>query len=93
VDRDGLAVVVQHDDLDEPACTVSADVEVSITLTDDPDGVAYGVFDVEVCNTVLARAVSAISTDAGYLAPGEQSTVCDANAPSLVTATVTATQR
>lgn len=92
MDRDGLAVVVQLDDLEEPTCAVSADVEVSITLTDDADGIAYGVFDVEVGNTVLAGG-SAISTNAGYLARSDWSTVCDANAPSLVTARVTATHR
>ncbi len=67
MDRDRLAVIVEDDNLEEPASLVSADVQVALSSTDHTYGLAYRVFDVEVGDTVLAAA-SAISTYAGYLA-------------------------
>jgi hypothetical protein len=67
VDRHRLAVVVENDDLKEPAGPVGADVEVTVALAHYADGVADCVLDALVGNTVLT-ALSAISTYAGCLA-------------------------
>jgi len=52
-----LAVVVERDDLQEPAGSVGTDVEITVTLAHYADGVADCVLDVLVGNTVLARVV------------------------------------
>jgi len=68
VDRHRLAVAVENDNLKESAGPVGTDVEVTVALAHHPDGVADCVLDVLVGNPCL-RALSAISTYAGYLCP------------------------
>lgn len=53
MDRHQLAVVVQNDDLKEPAGPISADVELAVTLVHHADSVADCVLDVLVDNAVL----------------------------------------
>jgi hypothetical protein len=50
VDCHGLAVVIDNDDLEEPASPVSTDVKVTVVLAYHADDVADCVFDVFVCN-------------------------------------------
>ena len=56
VDRQWL-VVVDNDNLEEPARPVRADVKITVALADHPDGIADRVRDVLVGNTVLAGIV------------------------------------
>ena len=57
VDGHRLAVVVEDDDFEEPARTVSTDVEIAVSLVDDAYGVADGVFNVGAVDAVLAGGV------------------------------------
>ena len=57
MDRHRLAVVVENDDLKEPAGPVGTDVEITVALAHYADGVADCVFDVLVGNTVLTGVV------------------------------------
>ena len=57
MDRHRLAVVVENDDLEEPAGPVGTDVEVTVALAHYADGVADCVLDVLVGNTVLTSVV------------------------------------
>ena len=57
MDRHRLAVVVEHDDFQEPAGPVGTNVEITVTLAHYAEGVANCVLDVLVGNTVLARVV------------------------------------
>ncbi len=57
MDRHRLAVVVKGDDFQEPPGPVGTDVEITIALAHNADGIADCVLDVLVGNTVLARAV------------------------------------
>ena len=68
MDRHRLAVVVEHNDFQEPAGPVGTNVEITVALAHYAEGVANCVLDVFVGNTVL-RALSAIYTYAGYFAP------------------------
>lgn len=52
-----LAVVVENNDFEQPARTVSTDVEIAVSLVDDAYGVADGVLDVGVVDAVLAGGV------------------------------------
>ena len=67
MDRHRLAVVVENDDLEEPAGPVGTDVEVTVALAHYADGVADCVLDVLVGNTVLTSVVRDLPY-AGYLA-------------------------
>lgn len=55
MDRHWLAVVVEGEDFQEPAGPVGTDVEITITLAHNADGIAACVLDVLTGNTVLAR--------------------------------------
>jgi hypothetical protein len=55
--RHRLAVVVEKDDLEEPARSVGVDVEVAVALVQDACGVADRMLDVFVGDTVLAGVV------------------------------------
>jgi len=57
VDRHRLAVVVEHDDFQEPASPVGTNVEITVTLAHYAEGVANCVLDVLVGNTVFTRVV------------------------------------
>jgi hypothetical protein len=57
VDRHRLAVVVENDDLKEPAGPVGTDVEVTVALAHYADGVADCVLNILVGNTVLTGVV------------------------------------
>ncbi len=57
MDRNELSVVIENDDLKEPAGSVGTDVEIAIALAHNADGVADCVLDVLVVNTVLAGVV------------------------------------
>ncbi|WP_219069554.1 hypothetical protein [Candidatus Mycobacterium methanotrophicum] len=57
MDRHGLAVVVENDDLKEPASAVGTDVEVTVGPADYADGIVDCVLDVLVGNTVLTGVV------------------------------------
>ncbi len=57
VDGHRFAVVVEDDDFEEPARTVSTDVEIAVSLVDDAYGVADGVFNVGAVDAVLAGGV------------------------------------
>jgi uncharacterized protein len=57
VDRHRLAVVVENDNLEEPAGPVGTDVEVTVALAHHAEGVADCVLDVLVGNTVLTGVV------------------------------------
>ncbi len=57
MDGHRLAVVVEDDDFEEPARTVSTDVEIAVSLVDDAYGVADGVFNVGAVDAVLAGGV------------------------------------
>lgn len=67
MDRHGVAVVIENDDLEEPARPVGTDVEVTVALAQYAHGIADCMLDVLVGNPFL-RALSAISTHASYLA-------------------------
>jgi hypothetical protein len=57
VDGHRLAVVIEDDDLEQPARVISTDVEIAASLVDHADGVANGVLDVGVFDAVLAGGV------------------------------------
>ncbi len=57
MDRHRLAVVVENDDLKEPASPVGTDVEVTVASAHYADGIADCVLDVLVGNTMLAGVV------------------------------------
>ena len=64
MDRHRLAVIVENDDLKEPAGPVGTDVEVTVALAHYADGVADCVLDVVVGNAVLTGVVrDLLSTD------------------------------
>ena len=78
MDRHRLAVIVEDDDLKEPADSVCSDVEVTIVLAHDTDSVANCVLNILVGNTVLAGVVRDLhtmqvtlhtSSSASYVAP------------------------
>jgi len=54
VDGHRLALVIEDDDFEEPARTVSTDVETAVSSVDDACGVADGALDVGVVDAVLA---------------------------------------
>ncbi|MGH3543193.1 MAG: hypothetical protein ACRDTO_12625, partial [Mycobacterium sp.] len=53
MNRHRLAVVVENDDLEEPAGPVGTDVEITVALAYYAEGVAHCVLDVLVGNTML----------------------------------------
>jgi len=57
VDRHRLAVVVEHNDFQEPAGPVGTNVEITVALAHYAEGVANCVLDVFVGNTVFTRVV------------------------------------
>lgn len=57
MDGYGSAVVIEDDDLEQPAGTVSTDVEIAVAVVDHTDGVADGVLDVGIVDAVLASGV------------------------------------
>ncbi len=57
MNRHRLVIVVENDDLKEPAASVGTDVEITVALAHDADSVADRVLDVLVDNTVLAGVV------------------------------------
>jgi len=57
VDHDRFAIVIENDDLEKPAGSVGADVEVAVALAEHADGVSYGVFHVQISDAVLACGV------------------------------------
>ncbi len=57
VNRHRLAIVIENNDLKEPAGPVGTNVEVTVTLIHDANGVADRVLDVVVRDTVLAGVV------------------------------------
>ena len=62
MDRHRLAVIVEDDDLQEPAGSVCSDVEVTVALAHDTDSVANCVLNILVGNTVLAGIVRDLHT-------------------------------
>jgi len=66
VDGHRLALVIEDDDFEEPARTVSTDVETAVSSVDDAYGVADGACSMSKSSTPCLRAASAISTCAGY---------------------------
>ena len=52
-----LAVVIENDDLKEPAGPVGTDVETAVALTHYTNGVADRMLDVLVGNAMLTRVV------------------------------------
>ncbi|MGH3556780.1 MAG: hypothetical protein ACRDTK_04675 [Mycobacterium sp.] len=57
MNRHRLAVVVENDDLEEPAGPVGTDVEIKVALAYYAEGVAHCVLDVLVGNTMLTGGV------------------------------------
>lgn len=57
VDRHWLAVVVEDNDLKEPARAVGADVEITVALIKHADSVVHRVFYVGIFDAVLAGSV------------------------------------
>jgi len=55
VDRHRLALVVEDDDLKESTGSVGTDVEVTVALADNADGVSHRMFYVEISDAVLTR--------------------------------------
>lgn len=55
MDRHRLALVVEDDDLKESTGSVGTDVEVTVALADNADGVSHRMFYVEISDAVLTR--------------------------------------
>ena len=66
-DRVVVGVVIEHDDLEDPARLVGSDDEVSAAAGHDAHGVADCVPDVFVSNSMLPRAVRDLHSDKATL--------------------------